>query len=62
VPAHDIAAIYAALGDADRAFEFLERAIDDRSQVLGWVRFNPVFDALRDDPRYAAFVRRLGLG
>jgi len=61
VAAHDIATIYAALGDTDQAFVWLGRAIEDRSQLLGWVRWNPVFDAIREDPRYTEFMRRLNL-
>ena len=62
VAAHDIATIYAALGDADQTFLWLDRALEDRSQLLGWIRWNPVFDSVRDDPRYAEFMRRLKLG
>jgi hypothetical protein len=35
VAAHDIASIYAALGDADQAFCWLDHALEDRSQLLG---------------------------
>ena len=59
--AHDIASIYGALGDADQAFLWLDRALQDRSQLLGWIRWNPAFDSIRADPRYAAFMRRLNL-
>jgi tetratricopeptide (TPR) repeat protein len=61
VAAHDIASIYAALGDADNTFLWLDRAFEDRSQLLGWIRWNPAFDSVRGDPRYAEFMRRLNL-
>ena len=59
--AHSIATIYAALGDADQTFAWLDRALEDRGQLLGWVRWNPVFDFVREDPRYTDFMRRLKL-
>jgi tetratricopeptide (TPR) repeat protein len=60
VAAYDIATIYAALGDVDETMLWLDRAIEDRSQLIGWLRWDPVFDGLRHDPRYAALVARLG--
>ena len=61
VAAHDIATIYAALGDGDSTFYWLDRALEDQSQMLGWIRWNPIFDSVRSDPRYAAFMGRLKL-
>ena len=61
VAAHYIATIYAALGDADSTFYWLDRALEDQSQMLGWIRWNPIFDVVRSDPRYAAIMRRLKL-
>lgn len=60
VAAYDIATIHAALGDVDQAFHWLELAFMDRSQLIGWVPWDPVFDGLRDDPRYPGIVARLG--
>lgn len=59
VPAYDIATIYAALGETDRTFEWLERAFEERSQLIGWLPWDAVFDGTRADPRYAPLVRRL---
>jgi TolB-like protein/DNA-binding winged helix-turn-helix (wHTH) protein/Tfp pilus assembly protein PilF len=59
VSAYDIAAIHAALGDRDEAMSWLQRGYEERSQVIGFVRFDPAFDALRDDPRYHAVLRHL---
>ena len=61
VPAYDIATIYAALGKADQTFAWLERAFEERSQLLGWMPWDPVFDGLRSDARYAGLVRRLNV-
>jgi TolB-like protein/DNA-binding winged helix-turn-helix (wHTH) protein/Flp pilus assembly protein TadD len=62
VAPYDIATIHAALGDVDQAFHWLELAFMDRSQLIGWVPWDPVFDGLRDDPRYPGIVARLSVG
>ena len=61
VPPDDIAVIYSGLGDKDRAFEGLNKAYDERSAQLVYLKTNPLFYPLRDDPRYADLVRRIGL-
>lgn len=56
--AYEVAEIYAGLGDFDRAFFWLDRALDDysfRPSVMG-----PLFDELRADPRFNRLRRRLG--
>jgi tetratricopeptide (TPR) repeat protein len=61
VAAYDIATIHAALGDVDQSFHWLELAFLDRSQLIKWVPWDPVFDGLRDDPRYPGIVARLNV-
>ncbi len=55
------AAIEAALGAPDRAFEWLERGYAERNAVLIWFRW-PLWSSLRTDPRYGDLLRRLRLG
>jgi DNA-binding winged helix-turn-helix (wHTH) protein/TolB-like protein/tetratricopeptide (TPR) repeat protein len=62
VPAYDVATIYAALGDVDQTFVWLERAFDDRSTLIAWVPWDEVFDGIRRDPRYPVLVERLSVG
>jgi serine/threonine-protein kinase len=57
----DAAAIYAGLGDQERALEFLEKAVEDRSRPLIFLRVDYRFDSLRDDPRFVSLLRRIGL-
>jgi serine/threonine protein kinase/Flp pilus assembly protein TadD len=52
---------YAALGDANRAFACLDRALAERSAGLVYVHIDPGFDPLRGDPRFAALVERVGV-
>jgi hypothetical protein len=58
VPAFDIAGIYAALGDADNVFLWLERALDDSSPI-GSLPLEPAFDQFHADPRFAPLVSRI---
>jgi serine/threonine protein kinase/Tfp pilus assembly protein PilF len=61
VPPDRIALIYAGLGDKDQAFAWLEKAYDEHSFNMAWLRVEPRWDSLRSDPRFADLVRRLGL-
>jgi eukaryotic-like serine/threonine-protein kinase len=56
-----IAAAYAALGQTDSAFVWLEVAYRDRSANLINIRVEPEYDPLRRDPRFADMLRRVGL-
>ena len=60
VPALDIATIYASLGEREAAFQWLERAFEDRSTNLAFLEYDPSFDGLRDDARFGALVERIG--
>ena len=55
-----IATIYAGLGDKDHAFEWLEEAYQSGEWLLT-TKVNPEFDALRADPRFAVFLKKIGL-
>ena len=55
-----LAAIHTALGEKDRGFEFLERALSDRTVLLAGLSFWPELAALHPDPRFAALVKRIG--
>ncbi len=57
-----IAYVYTALGDADQAFENLDRAVGERDPNLLGMLSNPIFDSIREDPRYAVIMRKMQLG
>jgi len=61
VPSHHFAWVYIGLGDKDQAFAWLEKAYEERSSYLTWLKVDPVFDPLRSDPRFADLMRRVGL-
>jgi tetratricopeptide (TPR) repeat protein len=54
----DIAADYAVL-DKDKAFEWLERAYEERSVQMPQLKVNPRLDPLLSDPRFQDLVRRM---
>ena len=51
----------AALGEKDQAFAWLERACDDHSYEIVFLNVDPLFDGLRNDPRFPDLLRRAGL-
>jgi tetratricopeptide (TPR) repeat protein len=56
-----VAAGYAALADRDQAFEWLERAYRDRDFTFELLRYEPYWDGIRSDPRFADLLHRIGL-
>jgi len=61
VPATSVALVYTGLGDKDQAFVWLEKAYEERSFQLQWLKVEPRWDSLRSDPRFADLMRRIGL-
>jgi len=55
-----IAGIYGALGDRDRAFRWLEQAVQERDVRLVHLHEHVFFDPLRDDPRMARVATQVG--
>jgi TolB-like protein/Tfp pilus assembly protein PilF len=56
-----IATIYAGLGDKDRAFEFLEKAFQERCWDIAWaLKPDLRIDSLRSDARFQTLLRRVG--
>ncbi len=53
--------IYTGLGQADQAFQWLERARQERDGWLAWLEVDPVFDRLRGDPRFARLAQAISL-
>ncbi|HEX2059432.1 MAG TPA: protein kinase, partial [Thermoanaerobaculia bacterium] len=51
LPPYYMAALYAHLGDRDRAFAELDRALRERTGALVWTTVDPALDPLRADPR-----------
>jgi TolB-like protein/class 3 adenylate cyclase/tetratricopeptide (TPR) repeat protein len=56
-----IALLHTALGDRERAFEWLKTAYEGRSDSLLSMSTNPDFDSLRTDPRFTELLKKVGL-
>jgi serine/threonine protein kinase/Tfp pilus assembly protein PilF len=54
-----IAYIYVGLGQKDQAFAWLEKAYQERSGLMPWLKGEPKWDPLRGDARFADLVRRV---
>jgi TolB-like protein/Tfp pilus assembly protein PilF len=61
VSSYQIAAIYAGLREKDQAFAWLEKAHEERSDGLVYLKAEQRFDSLRSDSRFADLMRRVGL-
>ncbi len=55
-----LARIHTALGENDKAFEYLERVYADRSESIVWLKVDDSFEPLRKDPRFVALLKRVG--
>jgi eukaryotic-like serine/threonine-protein kinase len=60
VAAYSIGAIYAGLNEKDEAFAWLEKAYQERSFFLLWIKMDPKVDSLRSDSRFTDLMRRIG--
>jgi TolB-like protein/DNA-binding winged helix-turn-helix (wHTH) protein len=59
--AYDIAMVYAFRNQSDEAFEWLDRAYAQRDSSLIATKVDPLFKSLHNDPRYAAFLKKMRL-
>jgi tetratricopeptide (TPR) repeat protein len=57
----DFAMAYGAIGDREKAIEYLEKAFSERSSQLRLNMKEPHFDDIRSDPRFANFLKKLGI-
>jgi hypothetical protein len=55
-----IAVILLRLGEKDQGFDWMQKAYDDRSAWLVYLKVDPLFDPVRADPRFADLLRRVG--
>jgi len=61
VAPYDVAAVYAGLKETGATFKYLESAFEDRSFWMCWLRVDPRFEAIRNDPHYHDILRRMHL-
>jgi tetratricopeptide (TPR) repeat protein len=58
VSAYHVAVIHIALGDTDAGLDWLERAYDERSPWIGYLRVDPRVDPVRSNPRFESLLGR----
>jgi TolB-like protein/Flp pilus assembly protein TadD len=56
-----LALAYTGLGDRERAFEWLDRAVMERDAFIHTVAVMPAFEPLHADARWGVLLRRIGL-
>jgi TolB-like protein/DNA-binding winged helix-turn-helix (wHTH) protein/Flp pilus assembly protein TadD len=61
VPAGAFVNAYLGLGDYPQLFDAFERAYQEQSNILQFLKVHPFFDPLRGDPRFKDLLRRVGL-
>lgn len=58
VPPYAIALIYVGMGDKKRGLDWLEKACEDRSTSMAYLRVDPGMNSLRTEQRFAALVQQ----
>ena len=56
-----VATVYFTLGEIDRGFEWLEKALDEYDENLNYMAVDPVLDPVRSDSRFVDLLGRAGL-
>ncbi|MGH9873546.1 MAG: hypothetical protein ACRD9S_13940 [Pyrinomonadaceae bacterium] len=59
--ARDLVVVYAGLDDKDKAFVWLEKAFQDHSVFLVFLKLEPLMETLHSDPRWEELERRVGI-
>jgi DNA-binding winged helix-turn-helix (wHTH) protein/TolB-like protein len=57
----DFANLYVRLGEKDEAFAWFEKVFETHDPTILQFKVEPAYDVLRDDPRYGALLRKIGL-
>lgn len=57
----DLALIHAALGEKDKAFALLDKAVAERSTFVVYSKWEPRLNPLRSDPRFTQMLKQIGL-
>jgi serine/threonine-protein kinase len=55
------ATLYIGLGDVEQALDWTERAREERRGWVVYLRINPIFDPLRESPRFHALLEKMNV-
>ena len=53
--------VYLGLGEKERALDWLEKSYADRDWCCWWLKVEPFYDGVRDEPRFQALLKKVGL-
>ncbi|WP_445381218.1 hypothetical protein [Robiginitalea sp. IMCC43444] len=59
-PSFHLAMVHAQTGDHDAAFKWLDKAREDKEVELFWLKVEPPFEPLHDDPRWEQLMEEMG--
>jgi Tfp pilus assembly protein PilF len=60
VSSYMIATVYASLGENDKAFEWLEKACEERYEGMVYIKTHPNLNPIRTDPRFVELLKKIG--
>jgi hypothetical protein len=60
VPPYNFAIVYNALGDNGRALDFLEKGLAEKDVRMVFLKIEPKWNNLRNEPRFQELMRRVG--
>ncbi len=60
VPPYNIALVYNALGESDKAFAYLEKGFTEKDVRMVWLKVEPKWNNLRGDARFQVLMRKVG--
>jgi DNA-binding winged helix-turn-helix (wHTH) protein/TolB-like protein/Tfp pilus assembly protein PilF len=61
ISAYNMASLYAAAGEKEEALNWLDKAFEQHSSGMAALKVDPIFDNLRNEPRFNDLIRRVGL-
>ncbi|MGH9948510.1 MAG: TPR end-of-group domain-containing protein, partial [Pyrinomonadaceae bacterium] len=61
IPPQELALIYIGLNERDKAFHYLNKTFEERYGAFTSLKVEPLFDPIRDDPRFAALLQQMAL-
>ena len=57
----ELATLYVALGDHDRAIDWTEKAYNERRGWMAYINVHPILEPLKNEPRFKVLIRKMGL-
>jgi TolB-like protein/tetratricopeptide (TPR) repeat protein len=58
---YEIATAHVSLGDADTAYRWFRKGVEERADCMAWLGVEPWIESFRSDPRYPTLLRDIGL-